>query len=491
MIGLGVGVSAIAADGESTDFKNYKQKIPGTTAEFEMVPIPGGKITIGSFKDAPNRTPDELTPKEVEVKPFWMSKHEISWAEFLPWVFVDSSEVLKEGKDTGIVDNDGYSHPTKPYGSVYRNRGEKGYPAIGMSRLAAQAYCKWLSFKTGVRYRLPTEAEWEYACRAGSDTAFFWGDDPSKANEYAWYFDNAEDTTHQVGELKPNKFGLYDIAGNVAEWCKKEAEDSPNVVRGGSWYHEVEFLRSAARILQPPNDEWNYLDPQSPKSVWWLSAADFVGFRVVRTVEKEPIPEPQYKAGEEPAEAGEGKPVAEGKDNAAATYKSLCAGCHGTSGKGDTQLGKMLKARDYTDPEIQESLNDEEMFDAIKNGLEVDGRDVMHPYKDDLNDEQINALVDYMKSFGGGGAKIDASADYKRLCAGCHGESGKGDTQLGKMLKARDYSSEDVKSTLNDEEMFDAIKNGLKVNGRDVMHPYKDELNDEQINALVELMKSF
>ncbi|MCF7669067.1 MAG: c-type cytochrome, partial [Verrucomicrobia bacterium] len=114
-----------------------------------------------------------------------------------------------------------------------------------------------------------------------------------------------------------------------------------------------------------------------------------------------------------------------------------------------------------------------------------------HPYKDDLNDEQINALVDYMKSFGGGGAKIDASAGYKRLCAGCHGESGKGDTQLGKMLKARDYSSEDVKSTLNDEEMFDAIKNGLKVNGRDVMHPYKDELNDEQINALVELMKSF
>ena len=186
----------------------------------------------------------------------------------------------------GIVDHDGISHPTPPYGSVYRERGEKGYPAIGMGLPAASEYCRWLSKKTGVKYRLPTEEEWEYACRAGAKTAFFWGDDPIGAKDYGWFKENSAtsslgETTHPIGKLKPNPFGLHDIVGNLAEWCAAVDKDAPHVVRGGAFSEPVTRLRCAARMIETP--EWNELDPQSPQSIWWLSSADFVGFRVVRS----------------------------------------------------------------------------------------------------------------------------------------------------------------------------------------------------------------
>jgi formylglycine-generating enzyme required for sulfatase activity len=178
--------------------------------------------------------------------------------------------------------------------------GKDGYPAICMTQLAAKMYCKWLSAKTGRLYRLPTEAEWEYACRAGTTTAYSFGDQPGQLDEYAWYFDNC-DAYQKVGQKKPNPWGLHDMHGNVTEWVLDQyAPDGyaqlaarqetnpvlaptaiyPRVVRGGSWLDDPEMLRSAARGKSDP--EWKKQDPQIPRSVWYHTNADFVGFRVVR-----------------------------------------------------------------------------------------------------------------------------------------------------------------------------------------------------------------
>ncbi len=295
-------------DAEATDaasMKTYRETIPGTGVSFEMVPLPGGRFWMGSPEEEEGRRRDEGPRHEVQVSPFWIGRHEVTWDEYHLFMFRLDQEMRKKGQAEPAPQDpwaDAVSRPTPPYVPMDFGMGVEGCPATGMTQFAARQYTKWLSMKTGRFYRLPTEAEWEYACRAGTETAWSFGDDPDLLDEYAWYFDNAEDRYHPVGRKKPNPWGLYDMHGNVAEWVLDGYDRNfyealaaagpavdpirwpealyPRVVRGGSWDDDPEATRSAAR--RRSSKAWKVQDPQIPKSIWYHTDAPFVGFRVVR-----------------------------------------------------------------------------------------------------------------------------------------------------------------------------------------------------------------
>ncbi|MGO9913626.1 MAG: formylglycine-generating enzyme family protein [Isosphaeraceae bacterium] len=288
--------------------KPYVETIPGTEVKFEMLPIPGGSFEMGSPDSEAHHAADEAPRHPVQIAPFWMAKCEATWEEYDQFAFaLDLKKKKRDGVDLAKqVESekkaDAVTRPTPPYADETFGHGRNGQPVICITHHAAMEYCRWLSAKTGKIYRLPTEAEWEYACRAGSKTAYFWGDEAGQIEGFAWYVNNAEKPM-PVGKKKPNPWGLLDIHGNVAEWCvdhyaadtyKKYPTDKPTVgpvvlpdakeypyaVRGGSWDDDAEFLRSAAR--KASNREWSTQDPQRPQSIWWHTDATFVGFRVVR-----------------------------------------------------------------------------------------------------------------------------------------------------------------------------------------------------------------
>ena len=286
------------------DMKRYVERIPGSDVSFTMLPIPGGKFAMGSPDGEAERKPDEGPVHEVEIAPFWLEEHELTWDEFRLFQFKLDIELRKSGRfAAGANDSwaDAVSRPTPPYVPMDFGMGVEGFPAVCMTEFAARHYTKWLSMKTGRFYRLPTEAEWEYACRAGTKTAYSFGDDAQALGEHAWYFDNADGKYQKVKQKKPNPWGLYDMHGNVAEWvldqhdkdfyarakdqlasnpCNWPTQLYPRVVRGGSWDDDPDRLRSAAR--RGSNANWKVQDPQLPKSIWYLTDAKFVGFRLAR-----------------------------------------------------------------------------------------------------------------------------------------------------------------------------------------------------------------
>ncbi|WP_238476586.1 SUMF1/EgtB/PvdO family nonheme iron enzyme [Bythopirellula goksoeyrii] len=289
------------------DMKVYQEKIPKTGVEFWMQPIPGGKFLMGSPSDEPLREADEGPQTQVTVAPFWMGRQEVTWDEYEPYM-ITKVDRHKNGarKDYDPVKHglvDAISQPTAPYMEMSFGMGQSGYPAISMTQHAASKYCEWLSAQTGHFYRLPTEAEWEYACRAGSTTAYSFGDNSQDLDQYAWYYDNSNEKYQKVGEKKPNPWGLYDMHGNVSEWTldqflpdyfTKLAGDAknpfikpktlyPRTVRGGSWDSDPEHLRSAYRIGS--DSSWKQQDPQLPKSIWYHTDARWLGFRIVRPLE--------------------------------------------------------------------------------------------------------------------------------------------------------------------------------------------------------------
>ncbi|MFL2577863.1 MAG: formylglycine-generating enzyme family protein [Flavobacteriaceae bacterium] len=295
--------------------KGYIQNIPGTPEVIEMAFIPGGTFSMGSPKSEQGHFGDEGPQHLVEVAPFWMGKFEITWDLYELFISrgIDKKRpATVSGKEVEI-DVAAVSGATQPYTEMSFGMGVEGYPAICMTQLAAVKFCEWLSAMTGNFYRLPTEAEWEYACRAGTKTAYSFGDTPSNLDIYAWHEGNSGGAYHKVGQKEPNPWGLYDMHGNVSEWTldqyvptvyntrKRKTVDNPlqtptktypRVVRGGAWSDKPNRLRSAAR--RPSSKKWKKRDPQIPKSLWWHTDAPFVGFRVVRPLET-PSPLEQNK----------------------------------------------------------------------------------------------------------------------------------------------------------------------------------------------------
>jgi formylglycine-generating enzyme required for sulfatase activity len=311
---------ADAAATTQAEMEPYTETIANTVVTFKMVPIPGGKFMMGSPAGEPGRSEDEGPQHEVQIEPFWMEEHEVTWNEYDIWTFnLDIQRRAFNHEPTTDLDRvaDAVTRPSSPYTDMSFGMGKDGYPAISMSQLAAKGYCKWLSAKTGRYYRLPTEAEWEYACRAGSTTAYSFGDDPKKLGEYAWSLENSGDAKHEnayhkVATKRPNAWGLYDMHGNAAEWtldqhvpdfyqqfAGKSVKEPlavptklyPQVARGGSWLDESDRLRSAARCGS--HRDWNEQDPSAPKKTWYLTDAQFLGFRVVRPLHEPSAAEKQ------------------------------------------------------------------------------------------------------------------------------------------------------------------------------------------------------
>ena len=255
---------SIATD--DLDIQTMIQTIPGSTVSFELVQVPAGT------RLAPN--PDNLREMiEVPVPSFWISRTEVTWEAFDIFVFgLDGNRFESEGESTDAV-----SRPSKPYLPPDRSYGHNGYAEISMTYESAQAFCKWLSEKTGHQYRLPTEGEWQYAVAAGSDGPYTFGHDVSLLDAHAWYVENADRQPHPVGSKEPNAWGLFDGHGNVSEWCTRA--DGQSVTCGGSYLDEAEQLMLTSRIRQ--DSTWNMSDPQIPKSKWWLADCSWVGFRVI------------------------------------------------------------------------------------------------------------------------------------------------------------------------------------------------------------------
>lgn len=286
---------------ENSLFEAYTQKIPGTQITFDMTPIPAGTFKMGS--DASKNT-DEKPAHEVALDAFWMGTHEVKWDAFEMFLDKNYELAISEEPIGSIVD--GMTRPSLPYLDMTFGMGKEEKPAIGMTQYGAIQYCHWLYLKTGIFYRLPTEAEWEYASRAGSTNRFFFGNDESKLSEYAWTKENSQATTQPVGKKKPNPWGLYDIYGNVLEWTSDQYDPAfyaestnpnpnnpslklyPRVVRGGSYQTPAEELSSSKRFMSKP--DWKRIDPQIPKSQWWFPEAPFLGLRLVRPLNP-PSPE--------------------------------------------------------------------------------------------------------------------------------------------------------------------------------------------------------
>ncbi len=300
-------------------FHDYTEFMPGTTVSFDMVAIPGGTFEMGSPQSEPYRREDEGPVHTVTVSPFWMGRVEVTWEEFEAWYRATRSEGRSDTRQLEDASIDAMTGATSPYVPPDQGWGKGDRPAITMTYFAAVQYTRWLSAVTGKRYRLPTEAEWEYAARAGATGPYFFEGDPRRLTErlfrnrlfgrntdvldrFVVYAGNSNGRTKPPSDAEPNAFGLVNMLGNVREFCLDwygpdayrdragagaaaldptgPASGSEHVVRGGSFRSDPADLRLAARD-RTRTDQCLVTDPQSPKSRWWYSDCTDVGLRVV------------------------------------------------------------------------------------------------------------------------------------------------------------------------------------------------------------------
>ena len=289
----------------------YTTTIPGTDVTFRMIPVPGGEYQMGSPASETGRKDDEGPVRRVIVQPFWMGECEVTWAEYK--LYMQLYRHLKEFQARGtrlVTDEnriDAITAPTPLYEPdfTFEYGDDPQQPAVSMTQYSAKQYTKWLSAITQQQFRLPTEAEWEYACRAGTNSAWSFGNDANQLGDYAWFAGNTEGKgTRVVRGKKPNPWGLHDMHGKAAEWVidgygpyatadlvnaaadwVRTDKPDPRVVRGGSWEFPAENSRSAAR-MGSDDEQWKEYDPNLPRSPWWFTTdpARGVGFRLLRPV---------------------------------------------------------------------------------------------------------------------------------------------------------------------------------------------------------------
>jgi formylglycine-generating enzyme required for sulfatase activity len=292
-----LSAAALSAQSTDTSFRTYQQAIPSSNLQSKMVAIPAGTFKMGSADADKQKEADETPQREVKVSAFWMGAYEVTYDEFNAF-FLDESI----SQNTAV---DAVTRPSSPYIDMTLGMGKAGgFPANSMQQYGALMYCKWLYKKTGIFFRLPTEAEWEYACRAGATTTYPFGNDAKELGNYAWFNTNSENRYHKVGEKKPNAWGLHDMLGNVGEWVLDQYSETyfttigdkannplieptnryPRTVKGGTYQDEAKDLRSANRIKSDP--VWNRRDPQIPRSKWWNADAPFIGFRIIRPLQQ-------------------------------------------------------------------------------------------------------------------------------------------------------------------------------------------------------------
>lgn len=237
----------------------FSVSLPGSAVKLEMMPVAGGKTTIGG--------------KSVIVKPYYIAKFETTWESIDAFT---ASGPPHPNYDMTPFGPDAIARPSKSYILPDLGWGHNGYPGINLSITNATMFTRWLSKVTKKKFRLPSEIEWEVACKGGVSKTW---KAPSTADvdKMAWHSGNARDMTHPVGKKLANNLGLFDMLGNVGEWAI-DAEGK-EVICGGTFLDKAPEMNPFTRKRYSP--DWQMGDPQLPKSRWWLSDGPFCGFRVV------------------------------------------------------------------------------------------------------------------------------------------------------------------------------------------------------------------